>query len=83
MFRGFIYSSQGFFQGGGGGGWEGHLPPFGFGLPPPPLGYAEISVLHVNLFKCLYKSFNDRIKGELCLCKKSPRLHQIASNKRS
>ena len=29
------------------------------------------------------KSFNDTINGKLCLCKNSPRFHQIASNKRS
>ena len=43
---------QGFFQGGGGGGWG-----VGGGICPPlalaPLGYAEISILHVNVFKHL------------------------------
>ena len=31
----------------------------------------------------LYKSSNDTINGNLCLCKNSPRFHQIASKKRS
>ena len=38
--------TQGFFQGG-----TGHLPPFGFGLPP--LGYTENSISLVNQFKPL------------------------------
>ena len=42
-----LLDSSGFLSGGG----RGHLPPLGFGLPP--LGYAEISILHVNLFKRL------------------------------
>ena len=51
------YIKSGFLSGGVGG-ERGHLP---------PLGYAEISILHVNLFKRLYKSLNDTINGELCL----------------
>ena len=31
----------------------------------------------------LYKSSNDTINGNLCLCKNSPRFHQIVSKKRS
>ena len=56
-------------------------PPLSFDLPP--LGYAEISNLHVNLFKPLLK-LNDTINGELCLCKKVPdstKLHVIKSPK--
>jgi len=46
---------QGYFQGGG--------------ICPPPLGYAENSIL---LNSSLYKSFNDTINGNLCLCEKVP-----------
>ena len=57
----------------------------GGGICPPwfwlaPLGYAEISILHA-IYSSIYKSFNDTINCELCLCKKSPRFHQIASLK--
>ena len=62
---------QGFFQGRGRGGIS---PLLGFGLPP--LEYAGNSISHVN-------QFNDTITGKLCLCKHSPRFHQIVSNKRS
>ena len=45
------------------GGW-GHSPPLGFSLPPPR-GYTENSILHVNQFKPLSKLKIDRCK--LCL----------------
>ena len=73
--------------------WFWLAPPW-FWLAPPwfwlalpwfwlaPLGYAEISILHA-IYSSIYKSFNDTINCELCLCKKSPRFHQIVSTKRS
>ena len=44
-------------------------------LPPPPLGCAE---------NFIYKSFNDTINGNLCLCEKVPdstKLHLIKGPK--
>jgi len=41
-----VFGDSGFLSGG-----TGHLPPFGFGLPP--LGYAENSISLVNQFKPL------------------------------
>ena len=56
---------------------RGHLPPLGFGLPPPWICW-DFYFTHKSI-----QAFNDTINGEFCLCRKSPRFHQIASNKRS
>ena len=52
--------------------------PLALACPPP---WILLRTLFYN--SSLYKSINDTINGKLCLCKNSPRVYQITSNKRS
>ena len=61
-------------------GGGGICPPW-LWLAPPLYMYILRILFYMQINSNLYKSCNDTINGNLCLCKNSPRFHQIASKK--